>query len=131
MPPPGVAGQRQRGAHNGHAPCLARDSTHSVPVDRGAPPRRLVQDHGQVRDPHQPHEAVVRLARVRCQYHQLVVRRQPEGGGARHLQWPAVGPQRAGVEQLGLVVDAAQDGEADAGESEDGELDDGEAVAKG
>jgi hypothetical protein len=81
-----VARQRQRRADDCHASRPFRDGAHAVPIDWRTASRRVIHDHRQVRDPHEPHESVVWFASVSRPHHKLVGRRQAEGGDAGYLQ---------------------------------------------
>ena len=93
----GVAGQRQRGGDHGQAAGGPGHGVHACPSRRAcAASGRVTDDHGQVGDPGQPDEAVVRLSGVGGQHDQLVGQREPEGGRPRARHRLAAFPQLPG-----------------------------------
>jgi len=71
----GAAGQCERGGNHGEAARLPGDGVHALPIDGMASLRRVADDHGEVGDPGQPDEAVMRLAGVGRQHDQFVCQR--------------------------------------------------------
>jgi hypothetical protein len=88
----------ERGTHDGDAVGGLGDGADALPVDGVFIVRGSAHDRGDVGDPHETHEAVVRLTGMRGDHHQLYVLGQDERGRTRDDRGLTVRPHRNRIE---------------------------------